>query len=74
MMTKIPTFFVSFKIDVTGETSRSFGENTRPKADHRIPILGFAQWLLGGEIAPPNAKFDFNFFDFSSFAPFSSLC
>ena len=35
--------------------------------------LAYPQRLLGGEIALPNVKFNFNF-NFSSFAPFPSLC
>ena len=38
----IPIFFpcpVSFKIDVTGETSRTFGRKKRPKIIYSIPLL-----------------------------------
>ena len=38
----IPIFFscpVSFKIDVTGETSRTFGRKKRPKIIYSIPLI-----------------------------------
>ena len=38
-ITKFSTFFVRLKIDVTDETSRTFGENTGPKVDYRIPLI-----------------------------------
>jgi hypothetical protein len=49
-ITKFSTFFVSFKMDVTGETSRTFGETTGPKLGYRIPL--FSQpWMLARHVA-----------------------